>query len=54
MDTYALWVAQRREGRWDKPTNNPLNVSKSSLLVNGMFGGFLSKRLKGDQGGEKE
>lgn len=54
MDTYASWVAQRREGRWDKPTNPAYNVTKSELLVNGMFGGFLSKRLKGDQGEDKE
>ena len=54
MDTYALWVAQRREGRWDKPSSDQFKVSKSDLLVNGMLGGFLSKRMKGDQGGDKE
>ncbi len=51
MDTYALWVAQRREGRWDKPNNSASKVTKSDLLVNGMFGSFLGKRMKRDQGG---
>ena len=53
MDAYATWVLHRREGRWDKTesTNQP---SPGELLMNGMFGSALTKRLKRDKPDDEE
>lgn len=50
METYMTWVMQRREGRWEKP-DSPTSPNKGELLMSGMFGSYLSKRMK--RGGDK-
>jgi prephenate dehydrogenase len=45
MDTYVTWLVHRREGKWDR-SEKPVNVSKSDFFMSGMFGGYLTKRIK--------
>ena len=45
MDTYVTWVVHRREGRWDK-SENPLKETSGSIFMSGVFGGFLSKKIR--------
>lgn len=52
MESYMTWVMQRREGRWEKP-DSPTSPNKGELLMSGMFGSYLSKRMKrGDKSDE--
>ncbi len=48
MDTYVMWLVHRREGKWER-SDKPTNVSKSDLFMNGMFGGYLTKRIRGEK-----
>ncbi len=48
MESYMTWVMQRREGRWDKP-DSPNSPNKGELLMSGMFGSYLTKRIKRDK-----
>ncbi|MEP7290856.1 MAG: prephenate dehydrogenase/arogenate dehydrogenase family protein [Chloroflexota bacterium] len=51
METYVTWVVHRREGRWDKP-ESVASPSRSDLFLGGMFGSYLTKRIKRDKDDE--
>ncbi len=52
MDTYVTWLVHRREGKWER-SDKPASVSKSDMLMNGMFGGYLTKRIRGEKDDEE-
>ncbi len=53
MDTYVTWIVHRREGKWDRP-EGPATPTKSDLFMNGMFGSYLTKRMKGEKNGSSD
>ncbi len=53
MDAYVTWVVHRREGRWDRPEGTP-PPSKGDIFMNGMFGSYLTKRIRGENGSDEE
>lgn len=53
MDSYVTWVVHRRDGRWDK-TESPAQPTRGDLLMSGMFGSAITKRLKRDKSDDDE
>ena len=47
-ETYVTWVLHRKDGQWDKPESTA-STSKSEMLMSGLFGTYLSKRMRRDK-----
>lgn len=52
METYVTWVLHRKDGQWDKPESAAASTSKSELLMSGLFGTYLSKRMRREKDDE--
>ena len=48
-DEYSAWINRRHNNKWDD-TASPKPPSAGETLMTGLFGGILTKRLKGDSG----
>lgn len=47
MDSYVTWLVHRRAADWNRSEKRP-NVSRSDMFMTGMFGGYLTKRIRGE------
>ena len=47
-DDYSDWINRRSNNRWDADERDSSRPSPSSMLMSGLMGDFLSKRLRGD------
>jgi prephenate dehydrogenase len=50
-DAYSSWINRRHSARWDHDAK-PETPGLGSLMMGGLMGGFLSKRLGGSKGDE--
>ena len=46
-DAYSLWVNRRHNNKWDDSVKSA-NISTSETLMSGLMGGFLARKLRGD------
>jgi prephenate dehydrogenase len=47
-DNYSLWINRRHNNKWDEE-KSAKTPSTGEMLMSGLMGGFLSKRLRGGQ-----
>jgi len=47
-DEYSAWINRRNRNQWDADEREARGPSPSSMLVSGLMGDFLSRRLRGD------
>ena len=50
-ETYVTWVLHRQDGQWDK-LESTASTSKSEMLMSGLFGTYLSKRMRREKDDE--
>ncbi len=46
-DAYSLWINRRHNNKWDESVKGT-NISTSETLMSGLMGGFLARKLRGD------
>ncbi|MCA9906470.1 MAG: hypothetical protein KC547_21600, partial [Anaerolineae bacterium] len=47
-DTYQVWLAKRTSGRWDEK-GAASQEKVSDTLMSGLLGGYITRRLRGDE-----
>ncbi|MFQ3566087.1 MAG: prephenate dehydrogenase/arogenate dehydrogenase family protein [Aggregatilineales bacterium] len=45
-DQYSVWLARRRDGRWDESGNAEKGPSQSDVIMSGLMGGYLAGKLR--------
>ncbi len=53
-EEYSAWINRRSSNRWDADERQSSLPSPSSMLMSGLMGDFLSKRMRGDNHSEDE
>ncbi len=53
-DAYSAWINRRHNARWDEGKADINTPSVSGMLMTGLMGNFLSRRLGGKNGDEKK
>jgi prephenate dehydrogenase len=51
-DAYNTWINRRSSGKWDDEKGEQPDQSVGNMLMSGLMGGFLSKRLQGGKNGK--
>ncbi len=46
---YQEWVARRQKGEWDDKSDGVKRESNAEILMSGLFGSAVSKRMRGDK-----
>ena len=49
---YSAWINRRHNNRWDEDERKSRTPSPSSMLMSGLMGDFLSRRLRGENHNE--
>jgi prephenate dehydrogenase len=52
LEHYQAWLTKRNNGDWDKQLETP-NSSSGNLLMSGFLGGFLTRKLRGENDKDK-
>ena len=53
-DDYSAWINRRHNNKWDNDDKTSKGPSAGEMLMTGLMGGILSKRLRGNQNGEED
>lgn len=51
-DDYNAWINRRANGKWDDGREEVSGASFAGNMMNGLMGGFLANRLKGNKNGD--
>jgi prephenate dehydrogenase len=53
-DAYSAWVNRRFNAKWDEKEAAPRTPSVGNVLMTGLMGTFLTRRISGDKNGQDE
>jgi prephenate dehydrogenase len=51
-DSYSAWINRRFNAKWNEKEVNAKSPSIGNMLMTGLMGSFLTRRISGDQNGE--